>query len=375
MIPNSRYGAYLHFPYDGEKLLADYEQNRDLATPFSERSTEKYKTESDYSVLGLSQMGTDNYANQLMEQFSKYYDIPLKELSGQFIELPDHYTLIPHTDLGRNHVVIFPLTGNTPTDFYNDGDLIYSVQYARNTPTLVNSRINHGAQTKERGKINFQIGITSMVSYKYILDKLTQVQPVPLILHPPKTGGTSLRNAVIDTYGAHVVPVRTQLTGSHDMHSSAKHGLYKDFAVPYDYPAAITVRNPYTRMWSMYNHAKQITGYKGTFSKFLLWAYQSKFFNAKPCSDWLCENIVDVIHYEAYHTDIKRVYNIDMTEHPHIYDTGSTSSLLTVADNLTDDTLNLINSMAGPDFANFGYKKYTTVECMQKDNNGGCADE
>ena len=367
MIPNSRYGAYLHFPYDGEKLLADYEQNRDLATPFSERSTEKYKTESDYIVLGLSQMGTDNYANQLMEQFSQYYDIPLKELTCQYIELPDHYTLIPHTDLGRNHVVIFPLTGNTPTDFYNDGDLIYSVQYARNTPTLVNSRIKHGAQTKEHGKINFQIGITSMVSYKYILDKLTQVQPVPLILHPPKTGGTSLRNAVIDTHGAHAVPVRTELVGSHDIHSPAKHGLYNEFAVPYGYPAVLTVRNPYTRMWSMYNHAQQITGYDTTFAKFLLWAYRTRFFNAKPCSDWMCENIVDIIRYESYYADIKQIYDIDITKHEHIYNTGASNSLAVIVDNLTDDTLSLINLMAGPDFNNFGYKKYITVEHMKQD--------
>lgn len=49
MTPDSRYCAYLQFPYDSKRLLDVYTQNKHLAEPYSTRSTEQYKTDSDYA--------------------------------------------------------------------------------------------------------------------------------------------------------------------------------------------------------------------------------------------------------------------------------------------------------------------------------------
>lgn len=196
---------------------------------------------------------------------------------------------------------------------------------------------------------------------------------LPLLLHPPKTGGTSIHNALIQKYGSDAVP----MTKSNSDLQTSLHWTYDRFDLPDNYPAVICVRNPYVRFYSLYAHRKHLVAelHDVPFSKFMKGVFklgpayrkrppQYLSYHTSPMSAWHCSQVVDLIRYETFARDIERIYNLDINEYDHIHNTGARSSVSDVAEHYTQPVLDFINYHCSRDFQLFGYTKYNHIEEM-----------
>lgn len=151
---------YLDFQYDAEQLINWYYDNIDRQEPWPGRG---------YNILKHQNIakGTEevsNYPMHLLGEFRKKYDIPEKESTCQFVQIPAGHLMPLHTDtFSRKYAVIFPLVGSTPTIFCNKADrYITEVEHIDNTPVLLRADIPHKTQAlPDRDKINYQISFRS----------------------------------------------------------------------------------------------------------------------------------------------------------------------------------------------------------------------
>ena len=196
---------------------------------------------------------------------------------------------------------------------------------------------------------------------------------IPLLLHPPKTGGTSIHNALIEHYGRLALPMPTDRTDSDTrINKLALHRKYAQFEVPIDYPAVLCVRNPYTRAWSLFRHSLVLNNLSANenqlaewFERFVKLAVRKNRMNTEPASNWLCEQVIDLIRYESYAEDVKRVYQLDINKHKHYYNTGSTTDVEQIAHYFTESSLDTVNYMFSKDFDQFGYTKHNYIHNMR----------
>lgn len=188
---------------------------------------------------------------------------------------------------------------------------------------------------------------------------------LPVLLHPPKTGGISLRTAV----ARHVDPAPQWAT-------QRGHQLPKYYGASPGDPAAILVRNPYTRFVAMYNHAvndkKQINPSMFAVKMFneALSADDNNFYNSVncyPCYFWQreCTGPVEVIRFENYVEDVQRVYKLNMHQEPHMNQrSGQRKYVCDVAEFYNEKILATVNFLWREDFEHYGYIKFDRLSQM-----------
>jgi hypothetical protein len=188
---------------------------------------------------------------------------------------------------------------------------------------------------------------------------------LPTLLHPPKTGGISLRVAVANT----VNPAPRWAT-------DRGHQLPEYYGESRSSPAAVLVRNPYTRFAAMYNYGipnkQEITPAVFAAKIFNQSMHRSDeyFYDAVkcyPCYFWhrVCTGHVDVIRFETYNQDVQRVYGIDMTHHQHLNRReGQRQTVADVSDFYSEKILAIVNLLWREDFEHYHYTKFDALEEM-----------
>jgi hypothetical protein len=197
------------------------------------------------------------------------------------------------------------------------------------------------------------------------------LRALPILLHPPKTGGISLRVAVANT----VNPAPRWAT-------ARGHQLPEYYGESRSSPAAVLVRNPYTRFVAMYNYAisnkQEITPALFAAKIFNQYVHipdkycyntvnpgiSGKYY---PCYFWhrVCTGHVDVIRFETYNQDVQRVYGIDMTHHQHLNRReGQRQTVADVSDFYSEKILAIVNLLCHEDFEHYGYTKFDSLEKM-----------
>lgn len=185
---------------------------------------------------------------------------------------------------------------------------------------------------------------------------------LPILLHPPKTGGISLRTAIAESFD----PAPSWAT-------EKGHQLPEYYGATRSEPAAILVRNPYTRFVAMYNHT--VTDQHvltptmfavSLFNEAMASSLDNFYDSVKchPCYFWhkQCTGPVDVIRFENYVADIKRVYGIDMHDHAHLNQrTGHRRTISDVAGFYNKKILNTVNFLWKDDFENYSYVKFHSL--------------
>lgn len=208
----------------------------------------------------------------------------------------------------------------------------------------------------------------------------------PFFLHPPKTGGSSIVNALIKT---NIIKLDNN-TDLEQFLSDPKqlHKTFKEKNLPADIPYAISVRSPYTRYVSLYfqfcrfKNNKQLAYDKNSdahiykFKKFMLNTFYRKTALDSSCTCWV-EGIIGKIHvikFENLINDVKQIYNIDLTHFPNIARSGlGTKYNKTVTEQETinpilsfydDIIITFVNEIAKSDFDMFGYTKFNNYQEM-----------
>lgn len=201
---------------------------------------------------------------------------------------------------------------------------------------------------------------------------------IPILIHPPKTGGTSLYNGIISTYGENSLPhppgldldllnllyadEKNQLTLNATHCTSSRYNISNR-----EY--ALTVRNPYTRAISTALFVQRHHGISPPNLTILLRAlYKQKSPSSpygNPCSFWHTPDISYTIRYESFRDDIRDVYKFDIDKHAHIYNTGARRLISDVCEFYDKPLLSLVNAMYHNDFEFYGYTKFETVEDMK----------
>lgn len=200
---------------------------------------------------------------------------------------------------------------------------------------------------------------------------------IPVLLHPPKTGGTSIHNALIELYGLHNVPMEQTQRILPIEESLAMHHYYHDFNLPENYPAVITVRNPYTRIWSLFRHrlrqrenlANQ-TPDDSTLSVWYRRFLKSKYrrnspwnkLDILPCASWMCPQVQHIIRYENFAHDVQQAYGFDINSFEHVLNTGAVSCVSSVSKFYTQGHLDIVNYICEEDFELFGYKYFAHID-------------
>jgi hypothetical protein len=206
----------------------------------------------------------------------------------------------------------------------------------------------------------------------------------PIFLHPPKTAGSSIVNALVQSKIAVVnddVDFDTFMRDAKEMHKT-----FEEFGYCANSDYSISVRSPYTRYVSIYyqfywndnsvhldsskDSIKSVTRFK----RYLMNAlYRSNWSNA-PCTHWT-NNItgnINIIKFENLVTDVNRVYNIDLESFPHkkrqgfgIAATGNEQeSVCAILKYYDDSVISIINEIAQSDFTAFGYTKFNNYQEM-----------
>lgn len=202
---------------------------------------------------------------------------------------------------------------------------------------------------------------------------------IPLLLHPPKTGGTSIHNALVELHGIDALPMK-KMHSEHQQHKPyySMHHKYHKFGLPDNYPAAITVRNPYTRLWSLFQHRlhlytdleknhtpdnKTLCNWFGKFlSRISRRAEYWTRIDVQPCAKWMCDQVQHVIHFENFANDVRNVYGFDIDSFDHVYNRGAVNNVADVVQFYTQAHLDTVNLISEKDFAMFGYERFAHID-------------
>lgn len=196
---------------------------------------------------------------------------------------------------------------------------------------------------------------------------------IPALIHPPRTGGTSLRNAIIEKYGPDALPGRKDRQGRGIKPGDwNKHSRLEQLDIDEDRNVVMLVRNPYERYFSMYQFNKGKVGNPEPFEFFKLMMRGQLFTatnqslkenNHHSMGTWHHPRVSDIIRYETYAEDIKRVYDININEYKHINKTNNRTNIAALIDQKTLDLLNYLSMM---DFYDFGYERLETVQQVKR---------
>jgi hypothetical protein len=204
----------------------------------------------------------------------------------------------------------------------------------------------------------------------------------PIFLHPPKTAGSSIVNALVQSK----IAVVNDDVNFDEFLIRGLHQTFKEFGYPADAEYSISVRSPYTRYVSVYYefcwskkhldilYPKDSSSNITRFNRYLLNTRSRGDVGSSPCSYWL-EGItgnINIIKFENLVADVNRVYKIDLESFPHmkrhglrtgapVNDQESIRSILKFYD---DSVIGIINDIAQSDFTAFGYTKFNNYQEM-----------
>lgn len=206
----------------------------------------------------------------------------------------------------------------------------------------------------------------------------------PIFLHPPKTAGTSIINALVQSKIAIVdnsVDFNKFLV--YDLHQT-----FREFEYPADADYAISVRSPYTRYVSLYyqycwyEKKKYLADPKDSdktlmkFKRYLINTLYRGDRGSFPCTHWIngITGKINIIKFENLISDVKNIYNIDLRSFPKSDRKGlNTNYTNTVTEQETiksilefydDAVISIINDIAQSDFTTFGYTKFNNYQEM-----------
>ena len=202
----------------------------------------------------------------------------------------------------------------------------------------------------------------------------------PIFLHPPKTGGSSIINALVLS---NIVVLEDLKLNDLLLDATKLHQTFRTQNLSPANEYAISVRCPYTRYVSLFRqffsfqenkNPKEVTIIQ--FKKFMLSNQFRPSQITSPCVNWI-EGItgkVHVIKFENLIEDVKSVYGINLNNFSRIDRTGlGTKYSSTVSEKETirfvleyyDDTIiNFVNEITGSDFEHFGYTKFKNYQEM-----------
>ena len=214
----------------------------------------------------------------------------------------------------------------------------------------------------------------------------------PIFLHPPKTAGTSIIAALVQSKIAIV-------DDSVDFNKFLLYNLhqtFREFGYHADADYAISVRSPYTRYVSLYYQfcwypkKKYLDAPKDSdktlmkFKRYLMntFCHGSLGNHGHPCTHWIngITGKINIIKFENLISDVKNIYSIDLRSFPNNVRRGlgepqglGTNYTNTVTEQETikfilkyydDSVISIINEIAQSDFTVFGYKKFNNYREM-----------
>ena len=206
----------------------------------------------------------------------------------------------------------------------------------------------------------------------------------PIFLHPPKTAGSSIINALVQSK---IAVFQSDDFDTFMQDPGEMHKTFEEFGYPAQSNYSISVRSPYTRYVSMYyqfywNNKKNNLGESKDsnksitdFKRYLMNALSRlPHLTSAPCTYWTkgITGKVNVIKFENLISDVSSIYNINLDSFPKLKRNGlgastivneqeSIQSILTFYD---DSVISIINNIAHSDFIAFGYTKFDNYQEM-----------
>lgn len=202
----------------------------------------------------------------------------------------------------------------------------------------------------------------------------------PIFLHPPKTAGTSIINALVQSK----IAVVNDFKPFAKWGDLATHFTFKEFGYPANADYAISVRSPYTRYVSLFYECirSQLDEPKDSdkaiikFKRYALSALYQRNISMFPCTYWINDitGKIHIIKFENLISDVNNIYHIDLRFFKRTARRGlGTNYTNTVTEKETiksilkfydDSVISCINDIALNDFATFGYTKFANYREM-----------
>lgn len=202
----------------------------------------------------------------------------------------------------------------------------------------------------------------------------------PLFLHPPKTGGSSIFNALVLS---NIITLKDLKLEDLLLDITTLHQTFKSHNLPLDSECAISVRCPYTRYVSLFYQFFSAQENKSPkeftipqFKKFMLNIQLRPTWLTSPCTDWIegATGKLHVIKFENLVEDVESVYGVNLNNFSRIDRTGLGSrythavseqeTIKSVLKHYDDTIINFVNEIAGEDFNCFGYTKFKDYQEM-----------
>ena len=204
----------------------------------------------------------------------------------------------------------------------------------------------------------------------------------PIFLHPPKTAGTSIITALVQSKIAIV-------DDSVDFNKFLLYNLhqtFREFGYHADADYAISVRSPYTRYVSLYyefcwyREKKYLDSPKDSdktlmkFKRYLINTLYRGDSGSFPCTHWFkgITGKINIIKFENLISDVNRIYKIDLESFPHTKRRGvgitasanEQESIRSILKFYDDAVISIINDIAQSDFTTLGYTKFNNYREM-----------
>jgi hypothetical protein len=202
----------------------------------------------------------------------------------------------------------------------------------------------------------------------------------PLFLHPPKTGGSSIFNALVLSK---IITLKDLKLEDLLLDITKLHQPFKSHNLSMDTACAVSVRCPYTRYVSLFYQFCSAQENKSPeaftipqFKKFMLNIQLRPTWLTSPCTNWIdgITGRLHIIKFENLVEDVKAVYGVNLNSFSRIDRTGlGTRYTSVVSEQETiksvlkyyDDTIiNFVSDIAGEDFNCFGYTKFKDYQEM-----------
>jgi hypothetical protein len=204
----------------------------------------------------------------------------------------------------------------------------------------------------------------------------------PIFLHPPKTAGSSIVNALVQSK----IAVVNDGVDFNEFLVCGLHQTFKEFDYLPNSEYAISVRSPYTRYVSVYYefcwskqhldllHPKYSSSDIARYKRYLLNTRLRGDVGSSPCSYWLkgITGNINIIRFENLVSDVNRIYKIDLESFPHMKRHGlrtgapvnERDSIRSILKFYDDSVIGIINEIAQSDFTAFGYTKFNNYQEM-----------